>query len=191
MRATPPAAYLDLLGGFRLRTRDGAVASPRSVKARAMIAHLALAPGGVVDRGRLSGLLWSESGDAKASLRQCVKEVRRSFAAAGLTLLDADRLRVALDVRSLRIDALEVERLGRSTACRDLEEMAALYQGDLLEGLPVRDPAFEVVAGGRTGALTRPGLPCRRARAAGVHRDRRSRGHRGARAGAASPGACA
>ena len=140
---SPQAAHLELLGAFRLRTPNGVDASPRSVKARAMIARLALAPGGVADRGRLSGLLWSESADAKSNLRQCIKETRRAFAAAGLTLLGADRFRVTLDVGALRVDALEVERLGRSTARRDLEEMAALYQGDLLAELPVRDPGFD------------------------------------------------
>jgi DNA-binding SARP family transcriptional activator/TolB-like protein/Tfp pilus assembly protein PilF len=141
--APPPAAHLWLLGAFRLRTPEGMDAAPRSVKARAMIAHLAVTPGGAADRGRLSGLLWSESADAKANLRQCIKEAHRAFATAGLTLLGADRFRVALDVAVLRVDALEVERLGRSSVCRDLEEMAALYQGDFLEGLPVRDPAFD------------------------------------------------
>ena len=108
-----------------------------------MIAHLALAPGGAADRGRLSGLLWSESADAKASLRQCIRETRQAFAAAELALLGADRFRVALDVGALWVDVLEVERLGRSEVCSDLEEMATLYQGDLLEELPVRDPAFD------------------------------------------------
>lgn len=139
-----PVARLHVLGGVRLTAADGADATPRSVKARAMLAYLALAPGGGCERGKLAGLLWSESAEAKTSLRQAVRELRQTLAAAGLdTLLESDPSRVALDLRCLWVDALEVQRLARSPQPDAIDALAALYLGDLLEGVDPRDPEFE------------------------------------------------
>ena len=55
-------------------------------------------PGASADRGKIAGLLWSESADAKASLRQCIKEARRTFAEAGTDVLSANTHQVALDL---------------------------------------------------------------------------------------------
>ena len=66
-----------------------------------------MSPDGGCDRGRLAGLLWSESADAKTSLRQCVKELRATLARAGLTLLGADPRGLTLDLSRLSVDALK------------------------------------------------------------------------------------
>jgi DNA-binding SARP family transcriptional activator len=108
-----------------------------------MLAFLALSPGAAADRGKIAGLLWSEGAEAKVSLRQCIKEVRQAFAVVGLPVLAADRFRVALDVGALWVDVLELQRLARSGRRDDLEEMADLYTGDLLDDLRVSDQAFE------------------------------------------------
>jgi DNA-binding SARP family transcriptional activator/TolB-like protein len=135
-------ARLRLLGGFRLVTPTGVDATPRSVKGRAVLACVALAPDACLDRGRLAGLLWSESADAKASLRQAVREVRDALHEAGLGILLADHERVGLDLHAVEVDALEAERLARSADDADLERLADLLGGQLLEGMEVRDPEF-------------------------------------------------
>jgi DNA-binding SARP family transcriptional activator len=136
-------ARLYLLGGFRLQTREGREMTPTSAKARALIAYLALSPGGRCDRAKAAGLLWSESASAKTSLRQSIKDIRASLASAGLKIFSADKYQISLDLGSLWVDSLEINRLARSPERPDLEQLIALYAGDLLEGVPVRDPEFE------------------------------------------------
>ncbi|MGF7206632.1 DNA-binding SARP family transcriptional activator [Skermanella aerolata] len=138
-----PAARLYILGNTRLVSHDGRDATPKSVKSRALLAYLALSPGGVSNRSKISELLWSEAADAKASLRQCLKEVRTTLLSSGLAVLFADVQRVGLDLGSIWVDALEVDRLVRSHDPADLEAVVSLYCGDLLENVDVRDPAFE------------------------------------------------
>jgi DNA-binding SARP family transcriptional activator/TolB-like protein len=136
-------AQLQILGGFRLTSRDGRDVTPKGAKARAMIAYLALAPGGSADRAKLSDLLWSESADAKTNLRQSLKEARQAFLDAGPGVLSADRYRVWLDLEGLSVDALEVDALIRLASGEALERLAALYAGPLLENLHIADPVFD------------------------------------------------
>lgn len=136
-------ARLHVLGGCRLLTADGGDATPRSAKGRALLACVALAREGAADRGQIAALLWSESETAKVSLRQSIKEIRAALARAGLPIFSADKYTIRLDLGVVWVDALEVARLARSSGPGALEAMVALYVGDLLENLPVRDPEFE------------------------------------------------
>jgi DNA-binding SARP family transcriptional activator/Flp pilus assembly protein TadD len=138
-----PAARLYILGSQRLITHNGRNVIPKSGKARALIAYTALSPSGNSHRSKTSALLWSESVDAKASLRQCIKETRKIFTEAGLDILSVDIQRISLDLGSLWVDALEVERLARSSNLEDLKAMVDLYSGDLLENTDIRNPEFE------------------------------------------------
>src|SRR5438105_2112426 len=51
--------------------------------------------------------------------------------------------RVALDQSSIDVDVVEFERLASRDAPRALEQAAALYVGDLLDGLDVNEELFE------------------------------------------------
>src|SRR5689334_9471301 len=121
------AAQLRILGRFSLSSAEGLDATPGNTKARALLAVLALSPGGGCDRGRLAGLLWSESADAKTSLRQCVKDLRDALACAGVALLGADTRGLTLDLKHLWVDALELQRLARLGAEADPELLAGLH----------------------------------------------------------------
>ena len=136
-------ARLQLLGRFRLTSADGRDASPRSAKARALIGYLALSSGGAADRARLSGLLWSEGADAKASLRQCLRELRLTLDEAGIVAISADAHRIILDLEELAVDALEVRRRSRLAAPGDVEGIAELWAGELLADVDVGEPEFE------------------------------------------------
>lgn len=60
-----------LLGDFRLIDEaDGRDHSPRSRKACALLAHLALEPDRRASRDRLVGLLWSDRGEVQARARR-------------------------------------------------------------------------------------------------------------------------
>src|SRR5262249_34927664 len=54
-----------------------------------------------------------------------------------------DRQSVALDRTALDIDVLTFEQLARQRSLTSLAQAEALYRGDLLEGIAIRDPAFE------------------------------------------------
>lgn len=70
---------LQALGRFALQDGDGVDYSPRSLKARGVIALLALSPGFSRSRTWLQDKLWSDRGhdQAAASLRQALRDIRR------------------------------------------------------------------------------------------------------------------
>ncbi len=70
---------VQLLGRFALRSAAGDEIAVPSKKGQALIAVLALAGGAPVPREQLTGLLWSERGEAQArgSLRQALTALRR------------------------------------------------------------------------------------------------------------------
>jgi TolB-like protein/Flp pilus assembly protein TadD len=136
---------LALLGGFELRLSTGQAADLSGQKDRALIAFLAVAASESHPRERLAGLLWSERGDQQArdSLKQSLMRLRRCFGVADAALLRADRQSVALDRGAIGVDVLTFERLVHHGTIDSLAQAATLYRGDLLDGIAVRDPAFE------------------------------------------------
>jgi TolB-like protein/Tfp pilus assembly protein PilF len=136
---------LTLFGGFEARLGSGAVVDLPGQKERALLAYLAMAAGDAQPRERLAGLLWSERGDRQArdSLKQALMRLRRCLDTGQGGALHADRESIALDRGAVSVDALTFERLIRDGTLDSLVEATAIYRGDLLEGIAVRDPAFE------------------------------------------------
>jgi DNA-binding SARP family transcriptional activator len=89
--------------------------------------------------------LWSDRGDKQArdSLRQALGELRSAFSGVHPILLAMDSELIAFDAGAVSVDALEFARLAGRDAVGELRRAAALYEGELLEGLNVRDPVFE------------------------------------------------
>src|SRR5438094_5861594 len=139
------ALKLKLLGGFELRLTGGEVANLPGQKDRALLAFLAIGPAASYSRERLAGLLWSERSDRQArdSLKHALMQLRRNLNLAGRSVLHTDRQSIALDRAAISIDVLEFESLVRDNTRRSLAETTALYRGDLLDGIVVRDRAFE------------------------------------------------
>jgi DNA-binding SARP family transcriptional activator len=131
------AAYCRLFGSFMLENRQGPVRL-RSRRSRALIAYLVLAGPSGAGRERLSGLLWSDRGEeqARASLRQCLLELRRELSDAGIEGLNAGREQVCLVPGAL---ASDVEQLEDAIRRHDLAGLCASLQaigsGLLLEDL--------------------------------------------------------
>jgi TolB-like protein len=143
MEASPmPGLKLTLLGGFEALLTTGEAVDLPAQKDRALLAVLAIGSGAAHSRDRLAGLLWSEHGDQQArdSLKQALMRLRRGL---GGDLLRADRQSIGLDAEAVSVDTLRFERLVRDDSLEALTQAAALYHGDLLDGLAVRDPAFE------------------------------------------------
>lgn len=105
-------ARLRLLGAFSLLTADGARVDITSRRARGLLAYISLSPGQRAQRERLSGLFWSDRGEAqaRASLRQCLFELRDVLSEAGLDLLEVDRETVSFRPGAVTSDLAELER---------------------------------------------------------------------------------
>jgi TolB-like protein/DNA-binding SARP family transcriptional activator len=138
-------AELTLLGTFELRLSNGAAADLPGQKDRALLAILALSGGAPQSRDKLAGLLWSDHGEPRArdSLKHALARVRQSLGESLANALAADRQSVQLETTGLSIDVVTFERLARDATPVALEQACALCAGDLLEGIGIRDAAFE------------------------------------------------
>jgi DNA-binding SARP family transcriptional activator/TolB-like protein len=131
---------LRLFGTMEATDATGASLLPRSRKARALLAVLALAAPRAVPRVRLTGLLWStrESEQARASLRQVLHELQEALGEAAGVLLSADRHQLALRDELLWVDATE---LGHASAATP--GALDLMRGEFLDDLDGLDPGFD------------------------------------------------
>jgi DNA-binding SARP family transcriptional activator/tetratricopeptide (TPR) repeat protein len=135
---------LTLLGGIQARLGRTPVTFPRR-KAAGLLAYLAIPAGQVHPRDKLAALLWGEVPEPRArhSLRQALVTLRHVFGGRGL-IEDGDG--VALDGAALEVDVAHFERWaaeGRAGSAAALERAAALYRGDLLEGITIDEAPFE------------------------------------------------
>jgi DNA-binding SARP family transcriptional activator/Tfp pilus assembly protein PilF len=137
------ACRLTLLGGFALATDDGRSLTLPSRKDRLLLAYLVLSPGRAQARERLAGLLWSDRSEAQArdSLKQSLACMRQTLRQAGLDPLHADRDSVTLEPDRIESDALEFAALAAGST--RLDRAAALYRGELLEGMDGASAEFE------------------------------------------------
>jgi DNA-binding SARP family transcriptional activator len=138
--------HLRLLGPLELR-RDGVRQPlPASRKVRGLLAYLALAPRGVT-RSQLCELLWEVPNDPRGELRWCLSKVRRLVDDADHHRVVADGDTIQLDLAGCFVDAVEVQRAMKDDAAPlgagPSEALAALFGGDLLEGLEMEhSPGF-------------------------------------------------
>ncbi|HKP22971.1 MAG TPA: BTAD domain-containing putative transcriptional regulator, partial [Dongiaceae bacterium] len=136
---------LRLFGGFQLRLADGDVVDLLGQKDRALLAILALPAGATHSRDKLAGLLWSDRGEQQArdSLKHSLTKLRQCLPAAAQSSIVADRLTARLDPAAMAIDVATFEKLAGTGSTAALEQAVALYRGELLDGIGIRDPAFE------------------------------------------------
>jgi DNA-binding SARP family transcriptional activator len=136
---------LTLFGGFeaRLGGREALVLPRR--KARALLAYLALRPGFVCPREALMALLWGDvpAEQARHSLRQALVDLRRALPNGKTPALLAEGDSLSLNPDRVEVDVAVFEELANQSTRKALERAAALYTGDLLVGLTLREPPFE------------------------------------------------
>jgi TolB-like protein len=135
---------LALLGGFQARRGEKVIEVPGR-KERALLAFLAMPPGAKRSRERLCGLLWGDRGDKQArdSLKQALHRLRRSFDPTFALPVLADRESLTLEREATSVDVQAFERFVELGTPDALARATTLYRGDLLDGLEVRDAAFE------------------------------------------------
>jgi DNA-binding SARP family transcriptional activator/tetratricopeptide (TPR) repeat protein len=113
---------------------------PRTRKARALLAILAMASPKPVLRQQLAALLWSrrEQEQARGSLRQSVHELQDTLGPAWSHLFITDRHYLSLRGAALEIDALALAQPAALSA-----EILDRFEDVLLEDLNGLDPAFD------------------------------------------------
>jgi len=137
--------HLTLFGGFDARLEPGGpVVLPRK-KAQALVAYLALRPGSRQPRDKLIALLWGDCGDdeARHNLRQTIMVLRRSLGSTATPLLLAEGETLAVNAAAASVDVPRFESLVLDGNPEALRRASELYLGDLLEGLTVKEAAFE------------------------------------------------
>jgi TolB-like protein/DNA-binding SARP family transcriptional activator/Tfp pilus assembly protein PilF len=138
-------AVLTLFGGFEARLAGGQIVDMAGQKDRALLAFLALSPDAAHSRDKLANLLWSDRGDQQArdSLKHSLNRIRQCLPSMDPPPIVADRQSVRLDSAAIATDVASFEQRVREGTLTALEAAAALYRGDLLDGIGVRDAAFE------------------------------------------------
>jgi TolB-like protein/two-component SAPR family response regulator len=136
---------LSLLGGFQARLPSGRPLTISGKKAQALLACLAVAPGNILTRDKIAGILWSDrdDGHARNSLRQTLTMLRHDLMAVEPFPIIAERNRLVLDRAAADVDVWSFERLAASNRPEDLWKAGELYRGDFLDGIHLSDPAFE------------------------------------------------
>ena len=127
---------LELLGGFRLSSTDaGAVSLGR--KPQALIAYLGTVGERGASRAQLVSLIWPHGSEAEGrnALRQCLHLLRRRLPRKLAESLVAEGERLFLRHPSGFVDANSFERLAAAQRVDLLLDAAALYAGDLLDGV--------------------------------------------------------
>lgn len=132
-------ARLQLFGPVRLFAADGTDVTPRGQKVLGLLALLGLARDGRLARVTAASRLWSGSHDAKANLRQCLRELRRALDAAGCGLLRTDDYELVLDRDRVTVDALALE----GATANEVAIVAAFDDDCLLRDLEIADPVFD------------------------------------------------
>lgn len=139
--------FFKLLGDVRFQAA-GRDATPRSKRARALVAYLALSRDASATRARLADLFWGDRGEAQArgSLRQCLLEVRSAMGPAADEQLVASRESVAL-APGWSSDVAEIEALvARAEPDAVAEALERAGQQRLMGGLYVSDAFDEWLA---------------------------------------------
>lgn len=147
--------HLTLFGGFEICDGDGRKIKIAESKAAFLLAFLALQGGTFLSRERLIGLLWSdrEEAQARGSLRHALWAIRRALSGMESPLLVAEDDMVALDPACFEADTLRFEALLAEGSPKALEAAIALYRGEFLEGVRIRDQAFQVLVRGERDRL--------------------------------------
>ena len=126
-----------LLGPFAMTTSEGARVDFATEKEAAIVAVVLVSENFERSRAWLTSLLWSDrsSEQASASLRQALSRIRRALSEHGLEgILVVDR-----KIVQIRKGFVEVDLIDHSDKANQSLAMGA----EFLEGMDIRDPAFE------------------------------------------------
>ncbi len=143
---TPDGAPLQLrlLGPMEVHLR-GTALPLAARKSRALLAYLALRRGAQVPRQTLMGLLWGSRSEeqARASLRQTLSALRRELGPHSEDWLLTPQDSVTLAITGVWVDTDALDDAPHQSSAATLQAAAALFRGELLEGLALNEPGFD------------------------------------------------
>ena len=136
---------VSLLGDFRLHTTSDEDVAIKGKKNAALLASILLEPEKRIKRGDAEALLWSQRSphQAKASLRQCLSELREQLDRFSNVELITNRLEISLALDAIILDVDELIGVAASDNLPEKIKFADKCEGELLKGLKILDPAFE------------------------------------------------
>jgi DNA-binding SARP family transcriptional activator len=133
--------HLAVLGPLQVVRAGAAVELPRSKKARALLAYLAIT-GRTHTRRQLCDLFWDVADDPRSGLRWCLSRLRTTLHDEHREVLVTDRNSASLSLERVSVDMRTIEqRLVRvgELQVTELEDMAQQFRGPFLEGLDLAD----------------------------------------------------
>lgn len=135
---------LRLLGGFELHRPDGEPVAVPGRRERVLLSYLALDTEQRRTRRALAEFLWGDAADDTTldNLRTCLWSLRRALGEDADSVIAADRETIALAPAAVEVDASVFLSLARSRDTGDLEQAAALYAGEVLEGIDIPSTVF-------------------------------------------------
>jgi DNA-binding SARP family transcriptional activator/Flp pilus assembly protein TadD len=140
-----PSIEVRMLGPLTIRREGVTLALPASRKVRGLLAYLSLSPRAVA-RSQLCELLWDVPNDPRGELRWSLSKIRGLIDANGQRRVETRADAIRLDLADCFVDAIEVAQAAQTIASTEperLQELAALFAGDFLQGLEIdRNPAF-------------------------------------------------
>lgn len=149
--ATQGSIKATLFGEFRIETAGGDLVVLNNRRAALLLAILCLEPENSIDRETLARLLWPDRflAQAKASLRQCLLDLKRRLEEYGIDCLSVSRAEVALTPGCLECDLsdLEAALLSDDTEAT-IAALLAVGNRPLVQGAPL-NPAFDEWIAGR------------------------------------------
>ena len=126
-----------LFGEFRLETLTGTAIKLNNRRASLLIAILCLQPGHKMDRQGLVELLWPDRflPQAKASLRQCLLDLKRLLDDYGFNGIEVTRTEIALNRNLIESDLFDLEAvLSAKAPAAAIEKLLSIGNRNLLEG---------------------------------------------------------
>jgi len=132
-----------LLGGLRMSNMQDEDITPKSVKARCILAILLLSEKGEIARDKLTQLLWSRHAQeqARTSLRQSLSLLRRIFQQEAPDIFTADRYKVYLNRDKVWMDSDAI--IHNATTLLDSNNLINLCSGPVLDNLNLNDTDFK------------------------------------------------
>ncbi|MEP3423002.1 MAG: hypothetical protein ABJN35_14785 [Erythrobacter sp.] len=143
--AVDAALRASLFGEFNLETRSGDSIDLKNRRAALVLAILFLQPDQSIEREALVKLLWHDRfpAQAKASLRQCLSDLRKYLDSLEIDALTVARNSVTLRTEALHSDLTDLEvALNDSDWDRAIEHLLAIGNLPLLDGVSL-NPAFD------------------------------------------------
>jgi DNA-binding SARP family transcriptional activator/Tfp pilus assembly protein PilF/TolB-like protein len=130
------APQLQLLGRPRLAVAGGRLAEGLPDKAYVLAALLVLGPGGPTSRDELMARLWEDATRANAltNMRQLVARIRHLETSLGVALFEVSRTSIVI-AEATSSDLSMLSQVGPVASAQRLDDLVALYRGDLLEGI--------------------------------------------------------